>query len=249
MVPVAEPRAQRIKVQQAFMDMPAPWLQDHAADTALTDRASIPGAASSETLPAPAAPEALAQLEDDVVLGFIARGEPEALGILYDRYGRLVFSIALRVTNDPRSAEEVTQDVFQRVWTHAAGFRPSAGTLTGWLVGITRHRAIDAVRTSQAKGRPREVWLDDAPPLQLTDGTPFEEHAALRGEVRAALATLTAEQRQAIELTYYAGMTSGQIATMLAIPLGTVKTRLRLGLVRLRASLLPGEQMEARGDD
>ena len=249
MVPVAEPRAQRIKVQQSFMDRPVPWLPDHAADTALTDRASVPGAARRETLPAPTAPEALAQLEDAVVLGFIARGEPEALGILYDRYGRLVFSIALRVTNDRLSAEEVTQDVFQRVWTHAAGFRPSAGTLTGWLVSITRHRAIDAFRASQAKGRQGEVWLDDTPPLLLTDGTPFEEHAALRDEVRAALGTLTAEQRQAIELTYYAGMTGTQIAAVLAVPVGTVKTRLRLGLVRLRASLLPGGTAEARGDD
>ena len=190
-----------------------------------------------------------AALQDDELLGLIAQGDPEALGALYDRYGRLVFSIAQRVTNDRRSAEEVTQDVFQGVWTHAAGFRPSAGTLVGWLVSITRHRAIDAFRASQAKGRPREVWLEDTPPLLLADRTPFVEHAALRDEVRAALATLTAEQRQAIELTYYAGMTGTQIAAVLAVPVGTVKTRLRLGLVRLRASLLPGGTAEARGDD
>ena len=104
-----------------------------------------------------------AHIRDDELLRLIAQGDEQALGALYDRYGRLVFNIALRVTDDRLCAEEVTQDVFHRVWTHAYGFRPVAGSPAGWIIGITRHRAIDEIRSSRYKGRQREVWLDDLP--------------------------------------------------------------------------------------
>ena len=106
-----------------------------------------------------------AQLRDDELLHLIAQGDEQALGALYDRYGRLVFSIALRVTDDRSCAEEVTQDVFHRVWTHAYGFRRVAGPPGGWIIGITRHRAIDEIRSSRYKGRQHEVWLDDLPAM------------------------------------------------------------------------------------
>ncbi len=178
-----------------------------------------------------------AQLRDDELLRLIAEGDEQALGALYDRYGRLVFSIALRVTDDRSCAEEVTQDVFHRVWTHAYSFRSAAGTPGGWIIGITRHRAIDEIRSSRYKGRQRDVWLDDLPAMVCSESADAAEHAALRCEVRAALAMLAQEQRQAIDLAYYHGLTTTEIASMAAIPVGTVKSRLRYGLAALRRVL------------
>jgi RNA polymerase sigma-70 factor (ECF subfamily) len=178
-----------------------------------------------------------ARLRDDELLLLITQRDEQALGVLYDRYGRLVFSIALQVTDDRLCAEEVTQDVFHRVWTHAYGFRLVAGSPAGWIIGITRHRAIDEIRSSRHKGRRREVWLDDLPTMACRDSGDDEEHVELRCEVRAALATLAQEQRQAIELVYYRGLTATEIASMAAIPVGTVKSRLRYGLTALRSVL------------
>ncbi|HZG65096.1 MAG TPA: sigma-70 family RNA polymerase sigma factor [Herpetosiphonaceae bacterium] len=178
-----------------------------------------------------------AQLRDDELLQLIAGGDEQALGALYDRYGRLVFSIALRVTDDRSCAEDVTQDVFHRVWTHAYGFSLVVGSAAGWIIGITRHRAIDEIRSRRHKGRQREVWLDDLPTMACRDSGDDEEHVELRCEVRAALATLAQEQRQAIELVYYRGLTATEIASMAAIPVGTVKSRLRYGLTALRGVL------------
>ena len=181
-----------------------------------------------------------AQLRDDELLQLIAEGDEQALGALYDRYGRLVFSIALRVTDDRSCAEEVTQDVFHRVWTHAYGFRPVAGSPAGWIIGITRHRVIDEIRSRRYKGRQGEVWLANLPARLGQDGADDVEHAALRCAVRAALATLAQEQRQAIDLAYFRGLTAIEIASMAAIPVSIVKSRLRYGLTTLRDALRQG---------
>ncbi len=178
-----------------------------------------------------------ARLRDDELLLLITQRDEQALGVLYDRYGRLVFSIALHVTDDRLCAEEVTQDVFHRVWTHAYGFSLVVGSAAGWIIGITRHRAIDEIRSRRHKGRQREMWLDDLPAMVCPDNAGDAEHAALRCEVRAALATLAQEQRQAIDLAYYHGLTATEIASMAAIPVGTVKSRLRYGLTALRRVL------------
>jgi RNA polymerase sigma-70 factor (ECF subfamily) len=182
----------------------------------------------------------IASLPDDELLALIAQGNDEALGLLYDRYGRLVYSIALRITGDRQSSEEVTQDVFQIVWQHVAGFRASEGSPGGWLVGITRHRAIDETRSRRHKTRAREVSTEDAPLDALRDGSNVERQAVLRTDVRAALGDLPTAQREAIELAYYGGMTCNEIASSTGMPVGTVKTRLRLGLTKLRSTLLPG---------
>ncbi len=195
-----------------------------------TDRSGAPSTA----------PETLAALRDEELLVLTAQGDPQALAAIYDRYGRLVFSIALHVTDDRLSAEEVTQDVFQIVWRQAHTFRTAAGSLGAWITGITRHRAIDEIRSRRYKSRRRDLWLDNAPMAELRDREEFEQQAVLRTEVRAAVAALPAEHRRAIELAYFGGLTGPEIAASLGIPLGTVKTRLRLGLVRLRAALLPG---------
>jgi RNA polymerase sigma-70 factor (ECF subfamily) len=205
-------------------------------------------ATDSSSFPS-AAPEVLTQLRDEELLALTAQGDPQALAAIYDRYGRLVFSIALHVTDDRLSAEEVTQDVFQIVWRQAGTFRTAAGSLGAWITGITRHRAIDEIRSKRYKSRRRDLWIDNVPVAQLREREGFEQQAVLRTEVRTAVAGLPADNRRAIELAYFGGLTGPEIAASLGIPLGTVKTRLRLGLVRLRTALLPGWETEEGTED
>jgi RNA polymerase sigma-70 factor (ECF subfamily) len=179
-------------------------------------------------------------LRDDELLALVARGDEAALGAVYDRYGGLVYTIALRVTGDRQTAEEVAQDVFQGVWQTAGSYQAGRGACAAWLVGITRHRAIDAMRSKRERARTREQTIEvggfaettGAPDPQMSD---FD----VRDSVRSALDTLPPPQRQAIELAYYGGLTRVEIAERLGEPLGTVKTRLRLGLLKLRDLLRP----------
>ena len=187
-------------------------------------------------------------LRDDELLVLIVQGDEQALGTLYDRYRRLVYSIALRCTADQLTAEEVTQDVFQRVWQQAGTFRAADGSAAGWMIGITRHRAIDEVRSRRHKAREREIPTDEASMPALSDGSQVDEQVVLRTDVCAALRMLPVAQRQAIELAYYGGLTCIEIASSLGTPVGTVKTRLRLGLEKLRSTLLPGWEGENHVD-
>lgn len=174
-------------------------------------------------------------LRDDELLVLIARGDEPALATLYDRYSGLVYTIALRVTGDRQTAEEVMQDVFQGVWQTAGSYQAGRGACAAWLVGITRHRAIDATRSKRERARTREQTIDQggfaetagAPDPELTD-------LDLREAVRAALDSLPPAQRQAVELAFYGGLTRVEIAERLGEPLGTIKTRMRLGLLKLR---------------
>jgi RNA polymerase sigma-70 factor (ECF subfamily) len=185
----------------------------------------------------------LANLRDEELLALVLRRQEAALGAIYDRYGRLVYTVALRITGGRETAEEVVQDVFQNVWQAAGSFQPRAGPFVAWLLGITRHRAIDATRSKRERARTREQTLDlDAP---ASDDTSIERAAAqtlLREAVRAALDELPPNQRQAVELAYYGNLTRAEIAERLGEPLGTVKTRLRLGLLKLRDLLRPFEE-------
>ncbi len=179
-------------------------------------------------------------LRDDELLMLVAQGDEQALGTLYDRYGRLVYSIALRCATDRLSAEEVTQDVFQRVWQHAGTFYAPAGSVLGWMIGITRHRAIDEFRSRRQKARECEIPIDETSMPALRNGSEVDEQVVLRRDVGLALSMLPVAQQQVIELAYYGGLTCTEIASSLDTPIGTVKTRLRLGLDKLRATLVPG---------
>ena len=184
----------------------------------------------------------MAALHDDELLSLMLRRREAALGAIYDRYGRLVYTVALRITGDRETAEEVVQDVFQNVWQAAGSFQPGVGTFSAWLMGITRHRAIDATRSKRERARDREQTLD----LDFTTGQEpgIEREVAqglLRDAVLDALGQLPPNQRQAIELAYYGNLTRAEIAERLGEPLGTVKTRLRLGLLKLRDLLRPFE--------
>ncbi|MGQ9876599.1 MAG: sigma-70 family RNA polymerase sigma factor [Chloroflexus sp.] len=178
-------------------------------------------------------------LTDELLIDLIVQREEAALGELYDRYASLVYAIALRITGDRQTAEEVMQDVFQNIWQTAGGFRRQAGTVAGWIIGISRHRAIDALRSKRERGRSRELTGIEAT-SHLSTSSDIEhdvEQRILREAVRAALADLPLTQRQAIEMAYYGGLTQAEIAERLGEPLGTIKTRLRLGLTKLRELL------------
>jgi RNA polymerase sigma factor (sigma-70 family) len=174
---------------------------------------------------------------DRAVLARVANGELDALQDLYDRYRTMAYSIALRITADASLAEDVVQDAFLGAWRNAARYVEGKGSVKTWLLSIVHHRAVDAVR----RRRPT-TELPDAespPPAGLTLPDIWQEVAGNldRAEIAAALATLSDVQREAIELAYFGGLTQVEIAERTGAPLGTVKSRIRLGLLALRAAL------------
>ncbi len=173
-------------------------------------------------------------VDDETLVGMILSRDEHALRSLYERYSRRLYNLALRITGDAHSAEEIMQDAFQSVWLRAAQFRPSAGSVQAWLSGIVRHRAIDEVRSRWHRARQTEVSIDALPDIQAAMERGWEHFAVLRADMRAAIATLPFKQRQVIELAFFVGLTSPEIALRLDEPVGTIKSRLRLGLDRLR---------------
>ena len=179
---------------------------------------------------APAAPAG------DADLAALIREQPAVgLAALYDRYGRLIFSVALRVVQDHGAAEEITQDVFLRCWRSLDRYQPSQGSLASWMLSITHNRAIDELRSRRGKDTRREISDDILQPQAAID--PGFEEALLRGEIQQALQMLPVAQRDVIELVFWSGLTRREIAERLSLPLGTVHTRLRLGMDKLRESL------------
>lgn len=176
---------------------------------------------------------------DQALMARILDRDEVALAELYDRYHGLVFTIALRITGDRAVAEEVVQDVFFAVWRTVAGFQ-QGGRPAAWIIGIARHRAIDATRTRTFRARMREQeleWVETGTAGQLPDER--LERAVLSAQVRSALASLAPTQREALELAYYGGLSQAEIAGRMGTPIGTAKTRLRLGLLHLRRELEP----------
>ena len=175
--------------------------------------------------------------DDAVLVARIARGDATALGELYDRYGRTVFGVLYRLLGTPEPAEEVAQDAFHAVWRRAATYQPDRGSVRTWLLAIARNAAIDWRRT---KGRriEREATIDEA--VELVEDTRVEDRviASLSAErVRAAVALLPDEQRVALSLAFWSGLSQSEIAARTGTPLGTVKSRVRLGLSKLRDRL------------
>jgi RNA polymerase sigma-70 factor (ECF subfamily) len=174
---------------------------------------------------------------DRAVLVRLANGELDALEELYDRYKTMAYSIAYRITNDATAAEDVVQDAFVGAWRNAARYVEGRGSVKTWLLAIVHHRAIDAVR----RRRPTTELPDaDLPPpeaLRLPDVWADVSATLDADTVQSALATLSDVQREAIELAYFGGLTQQEIADRTATPLGTVKSRMRLGLLAMRRSL------------
>jgi RNA polymerase sigma-70 factor, ECF subfamily len=177
-------------------------------------------------------------LSDEVLIRLIVLRRSDALSALYDRYNRLVFSLALHVVGDRETAEEITQDVFYRVWENASTYRSEQAKLTTWMTSITRNRGIDILRKRQV--RPERNALDwetaglDSHPGNSDDPEELTDLAIQQQRVRFAISALPVDQRQILALAYFQGLSHSQIAERLDQPLGTVKTRIRLAMQRLR---------------
>jgi RNA polymerase sigma-70 factor (ECF subfamily) len=172
----------------------------------------------------------------ETVIDRVAAGDQAAFATVYDQLASTVFGVARRVLRDPTQAEEVTQEVFTEIWRHAARFDSGRGSVRTWALTIAHRRAVDRVRSEQAH-RDRQTRTAA---IDLTvDPSPEDSAVDIedRERARAALADLSDAQREALELAFYDGLTHVQIAERLGVALGTVKTRIRDGLIRLRATM------------
>ncbi len=176
-------------------------------------------------------------LDTDELARALGRGDEQALARLYDRYGAAVYHLALRITHDRETAEEISLDAFLQVWRQADRYNADHGTLSSWLFTIARSRAIDRVREA---GAAKRTQGEDLTPVQVPhQPDEMTEVAERRRLVREALAGLPAAQRAALELAYYEGLSHSEIAARLGEPLGTVKTRIRQAMQVMRRTLAP----------
>lgn len=174
------------------------------------------------------------------LLGHVADGDQSALTRLYDATSRLVFGLVVRILSDRSAAEEVLLDVYTQVWRQASTYDSKRGAPLAWIMTIARSRAIDRLRSGKQEQLHKEP-LDNVGELRSKAQSPEEatEISERQKIVRAALDTLSAEQREVIELAYFSGLSHSEIALRLGQPLGTVKTRTRLGMMKLRELLRP----------
>jgi len=175
--------------------------------------------------------------DDGALLRRSASGDRAAFAELYDRTGARIFGLVLATVRNPAIADEVAQEVFVEVWRLSARFDPERGSAIGWMLMIAHRRAVDRVRAEEAAGRRDTTYARLAITAEHDSTVDEVERSIGRARVRAALASLTATQRRTIELAYYGGYTHTEVAALLDIPVGTAKTRIRDGLIRLRDAL------------
>ena len=169
------------------------------------------------------------QEDDATLLGLVRRGDEQAMASLFDRYSKVVYSVALRVLRDPASAEDVLQEVFMQIWRSPDGFIATRGSLGGWLAVVSRNRSIDALRRKRPTEAVDEIAL--ASPFNLAEES---ERTVMIEKAREVIVLLPAEQRKTLEMAFFDGLTHSEIAEMTGDPLGTVKTRIRSALLTLR---------------
>ena len=186
---------------------------------------------------------------DEELMAQLGRQDVQAFEVLYDRYGNLVYSVSLKMVGDVQAAEDVVQDVFLRVWRKPGHYNAARGRFLTWLLSVTRNRAIDERRS---RGRRQHFEVGSSPLEGDSLHSDEADDPALgalladeRAAVRRVLAGLPPEQRSAIGLAYYGGFTQQEVARALGEPLGTVKTRIRLGMQKMRAALA---EMRLRGE-
>jgi RNA polymerase sigma-70 factor (ECF subfamily) len=177
---------------------------------------------------------AASTLEDASLLALVQRGDEHAMASLFDRYSKVVYSVALRVLRDPASAEDVLQEIFMQIWRSPDSFVATRGSLGGWLAVVSRNRSIDALR----RKRPTESVDDMAisSPCNLADEA---ERTLMIEKTREVIVLLPKEQRKTLEMAFFDGLTHSEIAEMTGDPLGTVKTRIRSALLTLRKAFQP----------
>jgi RNA polymerase sigma-70 factor (ECF subfamily) len=180
-------------------------------------------------------------LDDATLISLIAQAKVEALDELYQRYSRLVFSLAIKMVSEQSAAEEITLDIFTRVWQKADTYDAEQAQVNTWMVSMTRHRAIDWLRRQKVRLDHRTLsWAEVSPEAEpQSNGTPEQwiEILLRQQQVRAAVAQLPVEQQEVLALAYFKGQSHREIAETLGQPLGTVKTRIRLGMQKLRQLL------------
>ncbi len=180
-------------------------------------------------------------MDDPTLMTRMMQGDEAALGELYDRYGRLIHSVAYNVVGDRATAEEITLDIFTRAWQKAHTYNVEKARVSTWLTRMTRNRAIDMLRREAVRPFQYSVSWAEVPahPPSADDNPEDAAHLALEyRRVRAAMATLPAPQREALALAFFKGLTHSEIARELDKPLGTVKARIRAGMQKLRAILV-----------
>jgi len=175
---------------------------------------------------------AMNEADDMSLLTRIESGDQAAVSALFDRYGTLVYSVALRVLKDASEAEDVMQEIFVQVWKNPRAFVSGKGSMAGWLAVVTRNRSIDVIR----RRRPAEPVELFALPA-ATNLARETERDSLLGKIRGVMSALPEEQRKPLELAFFDGLSHSEIAEKTGDPLGTVKTRIRMGLTTIRKAL------------
>jgi RNA polymerase sigma-70 factor (ECF subfamily) len=193
--------------------------------------------------PAGASPfgEASARADSATELGQLlrlaSRGDQQAFAKLYDATSTRVFGLALRIVRDPAQAEEVAQEAFLEIWRTASRFNPDKGSAPAWMLTIVHRKSVDRVRSAESSTR-RDNRYHEQNQTVDHDSTADAAHASMEARrVRTAMESLTAVQREALELAYFGGYTHTEVASMLDLPVGTAKTRIRDGLIRLRDTM------------
>ncbi len=182
---------------------------------------------------------------DSDLIARAADGDEHAMAVLYDRYGQVLYAVAYRIVGQRADAEEVVLDTFAQAWRDATRFEAARGSVAGWLTTIARSRALDLVRARSRRDRitaSAAADRPDSPPAMggwRADPSSGVEHSERREQVQLALETLSPPQRRAIELAFFEGLSQSEIAELLKEPLGTIKTRVRLGMQKLRECLRP----------
>lgn len=189
-----------------------------------------------------AAPGARPEAADlAALLKLSARGDETAFAQLYDATAARAFGLAVRVVRDPAQAEEVAQEAFLEIWRTASRFDAAKGSAVSWILTLVHRKAVDRVRSAEASTRRDTSYHQNNQGVEH-DSTAEAAHASMEARrVRQAMETLTAAQREALELAYFKGYTHTEVATMLDLPLGTAKTRIRDGLIRLRDTMGVGQ--------
>ena len=171
---------------------------------------------------------------DEDLMGLVEAGDAEAFAAIYDRHGRMAYSLAYRMVGEKQEAEDVVQEAFIKVWRSAGGYRVGRGSVRTWILSIVRNSGLDHIRSRASRGRVRGEVEASAPTSEPSDAFDEAWRNTQQEQVREALNALPREQLKILEMAYFSGYTHAEIAEHLELPLGTVKGRMRLGLQKLR---------------
>jgi RNA polymerase sigma-70 factor (ECF subfamily) len=198
---------------------------------------AVPDGTPSPGVPSGASPSETSAAELAELLQRSSRGDEQAFAQLYDATSSRAYGLALRVVRNPAHAEEVAQEAYLDAWRSSSRFDPARGSALGWLLTIVHRKAVDRVRSAEAASQRDATYHRETQPVEH-DETAENAHASLEAQrVRGAVSTLTDVQREAVELAFFGGYTHTEVATLLDVPVGTAKTRIRDGLIRLRDAM------------